>query len=65
MAGECARRGYLFDLIVVVVALDLDVLPAQRVAGEGSGDFEQKQWSELRLEHKVTRRRNTRLHDAS
>jgi hypothetical protein len=65
VAGESASGGDLLALVTEVLALDLDVMAAQCVAGDGGGDLEQEQWAKLRLEDQITRRRNARLHDAS
>jgi predicted ABC-type transport system involved in lysophospholipase L1 biosynthesis ATPase subunit len=56
VAGESASGSDLLALITEVVALDLDVVAAQRVAGNGSGDLEQEQRAKLRLEDQITRR---------
>jgi hypothetical protein len=40
--GRVRGSGDLFGLVASVVALDLDVLAAQRVAGDGGGDLKQK-----------------------
>jgi hypothetical protein len=54
VACERAGSGDLLALVAEVVALDLDVLPAQCVAGDGCGDLEQEQRTKLRLEDEIT-----------
>jgi hypothetical protein len=65
VTGERASGGDLLALVAEVLALDLDVMAAQCVAGDGGGDLEQEQWARLGLEDQIRRRRNARLHDAS
>jgi hypothetical protein len=65
VAGERASGGDLLALVAEVLALDLDVMAAQCVAGDGGGDLEQEQGAKLGLEDQITRRRNASLHEAS